>query len=601
VGTGSHPTGNPGDLGVSGAPDRLRSPTVPDRPHPHQPVPDRIARGRLRRRPSGEAPPLPRKLDVTGYVWLGLAVGVVLLWMVIAVASSVPAEQGELPDNPGVRLGVEVALADLALLRGLARLRADALTDVMLGLHALGSRWPIRVLVWGIPIALVVLRRWRHLFVLLGATLLVGGITSITNSLLQRPRPVGIEILGAWRGFSQPSRPIALLTALLIGVLYTLVPSGRPRAVGKWAVAGVVALLGVARMYLAVDHPTDVLVGVVFGVAIPLAAFRLLVPNEVFPVAYRRGRSAHLDVGGRRGEAIQRALEDQLGLVVLEVKPVGLEGSAGSTPLRIKVKGEPDTHLFAKLYARNHLRADRWYKLGRTLLYGRLEDEKPFNTVRRFVQYEDYALRLMKDADLPVPYPYGIVELTPEREYLIVMEFFDGAEEIGKVDVDDAIIDGALGVVRCLWDAGLAHRDLKPANLMVRDGEVLLIDVFFTEVRPTPWRQAVDLANMMLVLALRSSPDKVYERALRQFSAEEISEAFAATHGLTMPSQLRLLMRNEGRDLHGEFIALLPRPPGRIAIQRWSARRVLLTVSVLLGALLIALMAIQNLTALGRV
>ena len=48
----------------------------------------------------------------------------------------------------------------------------------------------------------------------------------------------------------------------------------------------------------------------------PLVAFRLFAPNEIFPVAYRRGRSAHLDVGGTRGAAIRRGLEDQLGLAV---------------------------------------------------------------------------------------------------------------------------------------------------------------------------------------------------------------------------------------------------------------------------------------------
>ena len=41
-----------------------------------------------------------------------------------------------------------------------------------------------------------------------------------------------------------------------------------------------------------------------------------------------------------------------------------------------------------------------------------------------------------------------------------------------------------------------------------------MIDVFFVQVRPSPWRQAVDLANMMLVLALRSDAQTVYEKAL---------------------------------------------------------------------------------------
>ena len=302
------------------------------------------------------------------------------------------------------------------------------------------------------------------------------------------------------------------------------------------------------------DAPTDVLVAAAIGVTLPLVAFRLFAPNEVFPVAYRRGRAAHLDVGGPRGAAIRQGLEDQLGLVVTEVKPFGLAGSAGSTPLRITVKGDPPSYLFGKLYAKSHLRADRWYKLGRELLYGRLEDEKPFNTVRRLVQQEDYALRVCRDAGLPSPAPYGFVELTPEREYLLVTEFFDGAVELGEAEVDEQIIDDGLAIVRRLWDAGLAHRDIKPANLLVRDGRMQLIDVAFIEARPTPWRQAVDLANMMLCLALRSSPEQVYQRAQLQFNTEEITEGFAAARGLALPSQLRRMLRERGRDLHAEFV-----------------------------------------------
>ena len=54
------------------------------------------------------------------------------------------------------------------------------------------------------------------------------------------------------------------------------------------------------------------LVGAALGVTIPLLAFRWFAPNDVFPVSYHRGRTAHLDVGGARGQAIRRALSDQL-------------------------------------------------------------------------------------------------------------------------------------------------------------------------------------------------------------------------------------------------------------------------------------------------
>jgi hypothetical protein len=143
------------------------------------------------------------------------------------------------------------------------------------------------------------------------------------------------------------------------------------------------------------------------------------------------------------------------------------------------------------------------------------------------------------------------------------------------------VIDDGLGIIRKLWDAGLAHRDVKPANLLVRDGRLLLIDVAFVQARPSPWRQAVDLANMMLCLGLRSTPERVYARARRQFSVQEITEGFAAARGLALPSQLRHLLRSQGRNLHAEFIRLLPSPPRPIRVQRWSARRVGLWAAIL--------------------
>jgi tRNA A-37 threonylcarbamoyl transferase component Bud32 len=561
----------------------LRHPRTVTEPAPARP--ERVAPGRRRRRPSGEAPPLPRALRTSGRWWL-VGTGLVLVLWTAALS------------NLRIRLTI-VGLDDTVVQR-IAELRTGVLTDLMLGVHALGSRWTIRALYWTTVVVLLAFRRFRHLFVFIGATLAVIGINAALVYAFMRPRPYGVVILGDWTGFAHPSQPVAVLTATLMSMLYSLAPQGRIRQLGKPAVGVLVGALSLALLYLAQNSATDVVIAAILGVTIPLVAFRLLAPNEVFPVTYRRrGSAAHLDIGGRRGRAIHHALEDQLGVHVLEIKPFGLSGSAGSTPMRVRVKGDPDTWLFAKLYAGSHLRADRWYKLGRTLLYGRLEDEKPFNTVRRLVQQEDYALRLMYGAGVRSPEPYGVVEITPEREYLVVTEFFDGAREIGEAEVDDAIIDDGLRIMRRLWDAGLAHRDIKPANLLVRQGKVHLIDVFFAEVRPSPWRQAVDLANMMLVLATRSSAQRVYERARLLFRDDEIAEAFAATRGITMPSQLRRMMRDQGRDLHAEFLHLLPERPAPIAVQHWSVRRIGLMIGVVLLALVAVLLAVGYFRSAG--
>src|SRR6266498_2104360 len=522
-----------------------------------------------RRRPTGAPPPLPYRLQTSGVGWLVAAVALAGLTLALFAR--------------GLRgPSVEATVVSDTVVRWLGGLHAPGLEALWQGLAHVGSWWTLMLLWAGLLGALLVLRRWRHLIVWIVAWILGDNVTAGLAIAARRPRPFGVDLRTSWGGWAMPSLPITYMTATLVGVLYTLVPEGRWRNRGKWVAAGLVAVVGVARVALGVDAPNDVLLGVGIGVTIPLLLFRRFTPSEVFPVAYKRGRSAHLDIGGERGVAIRRGLQDQLGLMVEDVKPFGLAGSAGSTPLRITVKGDPPRQLFGKLYAQSHLRADRWYKLGRELLYGRLEDEKPFNTVRRLVQQEDYALSLMQRAGLPSPTPYGFVELTPDREYLLVTEFFGGAGELGEATVGEETIDDGLAIIRRLWDAGLAHRDIKPANLLVRDGRMLLIDVAFVEARPTPWRQAVDLANMMLCLALRTDAERVYRRALRQFSVDEISEGFAAARGLALPSQLRRLLR-------AQFTRLLPTPPQPIRVQRWSARRVGLWAAIALLLVLASL------------
>jgi hypothetical protein len=68
-----------------------------------------------------------------------------------------------------------------------------------------------------------------------------------------------------------------------------------------------------------------------------------------------------------------------------------------------------------------------------------------------------------------------------------------------------------------------------------------------------------------------------------------------------MPSQLRGMMRAHGRDLHAEFLKLLPEPPRPIAIQRFSPRRLGLTLAVLIGAFLAVGLVVSNLQGLGLV
>ncbi len=520
-----------------------------------------------RRRPSGEKAPLPRELSFGGRAWLGAGLLMILVWLSLFAAPATTSWWTQ---------------RDLTILDWMVDLRTEAGISTAKFFNWFTSEGVIRFLRIGSLVALAVVRRWRHFFAVLFAIAVVEISIEQLQDSIGRIRPT-VEILGTWDGPSHPSAPIASLSVTAMAMSLSLVAKGKWRAIAMWSAGVIVGVAAISRMYLGIDHPTDGFVSTLFAPAVAFVLFRWFAPNSIFPVTWSTGVKAHLDVSGSRGVAIRRAVQEQIGVEVIDVEPFNLEESGGSTPLRIRVAGTDgtgDTYLFAKLYSQTHLNSDRWYKIGRSILYGALEDEVRFTSVRRFVEYEDYIQRVMVGCGVPTARPIAVVEITPEREYLLVNEFLHDAAEITAAKVTERMMDDALRAIRLMWDNGLAHRDIKPSNVMVHHGKLVLIDVAFGMIRPSPWRQAVDLANMMLLLALKSDVEAVYERALLHFAPTDIAEAFAATRSVTIPAQTRTLLaehkRQTGIDIVEEFQDITPFREA-IAIQRWSSQRIFRT------------------------
>ena len=533
-----------------------------------------------RRRPIGAPAAVRGSLGRTGSIWLLLVVGVGVAWTAAVVNGAVP----------DVLQRLDRSLAPLA-----EDLRERVGLGILQALALLGSVGFVMAVRWVTIALLAISGRWRHLVTFVAAVLAVRLLVIALVPAIGRVRPPEAGAFYGWEGYAHPSPAVAMLAVAAAAATWTLLPAGRPRRIGAVIAALPVALLAVARVALAIDHPSDTLTAAVFGWGIGALACRLWCPDEIFPVTYERRRGAHHDVEGHRRDAIVDALADQAGYQLLEMEPFGEEHSGGSTPLRLRVRkvgGRREELLFGKLYSATHLRADRWYKRLRTILYGSLEDEAAFNSVRQLVEHEDYMLRLMREAGVSAVEPRGFVEVDPEREYLILMTLVRRAEEADEdADVDDAVIDDGLRSIRAMWDHGLAHRDIKPGNVLIHDGRVSLIDVAFGQVRPSPWRQAVDLANMMLVLSLASDADRVYARAATMFSEDDIAEAFAAARGPAIPRQLRAKLDEDGREAWTRFRELAP-PRDPITVQRWSVRRLVITLrTVAVVGVLAALVA----------
>src|SRR6266516_3649859 len=228
-----------------------------------------------RRRPTGEPPPLPHHLQTSGVGWLVVAI------MLAAGSIVIFAD--------GIRgLAIPVLVADDAVVDWLTRLHAPGLVALLRGFAAISSWWVLNGLGLGLLLALLALRRFRHLivFVIL-ANLLTWLAGDVLGAIAQRPRPFGVAIRTSWGGWALPSLQLAVLAFGLVTVLYTLVPEGRWRNTGKWVATGMVALAALGRVALGADSPAGVLVGVALGVTIPLLTFRLVTPGEVFPVSYQ--------------------------------------------------------------------------------------------------------------------------------------------------------------------------------------------------------------------------------------------------------------------------------------------------------------------------
>jgi membrane-associated phospholipid phosphatase len=241
-------------------------PVLPGEVGPPRPGEPEVRRSGRRRRPTGASPPLPRSIQTTGVWWAAAAVVLITL----AKITFGPARRS---------LGVVVTVWDDAVVGWLAGLRLPGLTGLMEAIVAsTGSVGTVEVLRWGTVVALLALRRFRHLIVFIGSFLAV--LLVVRLATVDRPRPFGVELRGSWAGWAMPSRPVAILAATLVGMLYTLVPEGRWRQLGKWVATGLVAAFALARVYLGVDAPTDALLGAVIGVAVSVVAYRLLFPTR---------------------------------------------------------------------------------------------------------------------------------------------------------------------------------------------------------------------------------------------------------------------------------------------------------------------------------
>ena len=194
---------------------------------------------RRQRRPTGAPPPLPHPVTITTTAWLVL--------VAIVLTGAFVASQ----HTPWLRIDDRVSTW---VLLSLAGIRTPWLTDVANAIKVAGTGWGVTVLGLSMVALIMIFRRWRHLLVFMGSLFFLEIVGTWIYEGLSRPRPYGVPVITSWAGYAGGSPPVAVLTIILMGIVYCLAVPGRARTYTKAAVAAVVAVFGLARLYLAVNR-----------------------------------------------------------------------------------------------------------------------------------------------------------------------------------------------------------------------------------------------------------------------------------------------------------------------------------------------------------
>lgn len=257
--------------------------------------------------------------------------------------------------------------------------------------------------------------------------------------------------------YDYPSSYMAVATA--VGLTISLYVSRARRHL----VAYLIALVGIAAIYLSVNLPLDIFGGYALG----LLSFSLI--SLAFGAVYYPINE----------KLLTRKLTEG-GMQRLKLKPAKVD-ARGSAPFFGTYAGGP---VFIKVYNRDNNLADWLFKLSRRVLYRRLEDEVPSLTPKRAIEHEAYITMLAKSVGVRAPHIIGVYKVR-HNTYAMATKRIDGIglDSINNNSVTDSMLSEIWKQIQKLHENRIIHKDLRTANIMIEkeSGVPWIIDFGFSE------------------------------------------------------------------------------------------------------------------------
>ena len=359
----------------------------------------------------------------------------------------------------------------------------------------------------------------------LARLLLLGGTTAwalskVLEKIVDEEPParlIGrVTLHGSVRaGLAFPSTHVAVVAALATVATPYLARANR-RLV--WSLVFVVAI---ARIYVGVHLPIDVIGGAAVGWGVGSLMHLLLGAPHRFPDA----------------TTVRKALE-QSGVQPRSIEPV--------VPIQrgwalFKVDAGDSTSMVAKVVSRDQPEADWLYAAWRVLAFREIEDQPAIGSPFHRVDHEAYVLLAAERAGLRVP-SVVTTSVFGEGDALLVRSWIEGTP-LARLHADD-ISEDLLGNVwrqlAGLHSLGFAHAAPRSEQCVVDErGDPWLIELGRTRVAGQPADQLRDIAELCVTLALVVGIPKTVTAATHVIGVQQLGPALSYVQPLTLSPEAR--------------------------------------------------------------
>ena len=193
-----------------------------------------------------------------------------------------------------------------------------------------------------------------------------------------------------------------------------------------------------------------------------------------------------------------------------------------STPMVI------DDDLFVKIITKQNTFVHTLFTTGRNLGAFSAGTEgffERYETPYEMAEHELKATREVRKIGVNAPEPIEALEIGGLG--VVVLEYlpeFRTLDELSPEDVE-ALAPSLFSTLRTVHDAGLAHGDLRAENVLVRDGDLYVIDATSVSDDGRESARSYDLASALAALEPLIGASAVIDAALTSYSTNELLAA----------------------------------------------------------------------------